>query len=528
MKYILLFILSLFIFSCSSHQHDHNHGSHDEHAHDEHTHENHVDNTEDNHNSDEPEHHHEDVSQQIIAYTDVFELFAEADPFIPHSESAILAHFTHLPSFKPLEKGSVTVQLIKAKDTISQTINKPLRTGIYQFTLTPKSEGNAKLRFIINTNDSISIINIPLITIYASEDEAFHDLENKVASETNAVFFTKEQSWKVDFKTEMPKREPFGQVIRTTGQVQSSQADEVIVSAKMNGVVNLGNSDILEGTFLNKNSRLFSISGSGLADDNATIRFQEAKNNYDKAKQDYDRASRLAQKEAISEKELLDSKAEYKNAQIIYKTISKNFNASGQEIISPIKGYVKQLFIKNGQYVVAGQPIVSISQNKSLIIKTEIQQKYASILGAINSATIRTLHDNKTYSLDELNGKLLSYGRNTNSNNFLIPLNLQIDNKGSFIGGGFVEVYLKTLTNAKALTVPNSALLEEQGVYFVFVQKHPELFEKREVKIGKTDGIRTEITDGLSQNERIVSTGTVLVKLAQSSSSLDAHSGHVH
>jgi hypothetical protein len=143
-------------------------------------------------------------------------------------------------------------------------------------------------------------------------------------------------------------------------------------------------------------------------------------------------------------------------------------------------------------------------------------------------ANIRTLQDNQLYSLKKLNGKVLSYGRTTNDDNYLIPVSLQIDNTGNFVSGGFVEIYLKTLTNAQANTVPNEALLEEQGIFFVYVQITPELFEKREVKIGATDGAKTEILNGLTANERIVSRGAILVKLAQATGTLDAHSGHVH
>ena len=78
------------------------------------------------------------------------------------------------------------------------------------------------------------------------------------------------------------------------------------------------------------------------------------------------------------------------------------------------------------------------------------------------------------------------------------------------------------------MTVPNSSLVEEMGNYFVFVQLTPEFFEKREVKTGKSNGLRTEILSGLKENERIVGKGAVLVKLAQASGKLDAHAGHVH
>ena len=78
------------------------------------------------------------------------------------------------------------------------------------------------------------------------------------------------------------------------------------------------------------------------------------------------------------------------------------------------------------------------------------------------------------------------------------------------------------------VVVPNMSLIEEQGSYFVFVQLHPESFEKREVFAGITDGLHTEVLRGLKENERIVSRGTMLVKMAAASTELDPHSGHVH
>jgi multidrug efflux pump subunit AcrA (membrane-fusion protein) len=193
-----------------------------------------------------------------------------------------------------------------------------------------------------------------------------------------------------------------------------------------------------------------------------------------------------------------------------------------------MSGFVKQVYAKNGGYVEAGQPILTVSQNKFLVLSADLPQKYASVLGSIQTANIRTLQANLTYPFEQLNGKVLSYGKAANSDNFLIPINIQIDNKGSFTAGSFVELYLKTLTNTQALTVPNTALLEEQGNFYVWVQVTPELFEKREVSTGKTDGVCTEILKGIAPDERIVTRGALLIKLAQATGTLDAHSGHVH
>jgi RND family efflux transporter MFP subunit len=481
-----------------------------------------------NQNNQAEESHHDEVSLKITAYSNEFELFAEADPFVVGKPGEILSHFSHLPSFKALESGSMTVRLqINGKET-SHTLDKPTRKGIYKFTLTPKTEGVGQLVFDITTEQGTFQLIAPDIHVFADEHDAIHAAEDIVISSTNAKVFTKEQSWKIDFAIEFPEVEPFGQVIKTIAQVQSAQGDEIIITAKTNGIVVFAAENVLEGKSVSGGQTLFSISGNGLANNNSAVYFQEVKNNYEKAKADYERLAELAKDKITSEKDLLNAKNQYENAKANYDNLVKNFTASGQNITSSKAGFVKQVFVQNGQYVEAGQAIVAISQNKTLLLKAEVQQKYAPVLATINSANIHTPLNNQTYTLEELNGKIVSFGRNTNSDNFLLPINIQIDNKGAFVSGGFVEIYLKALTNSQALTLPNAAIMEEQGSYFVFVQVHPELFEKREVKVGATDGLKTEIVKGITQQERVVTEGAILIKLAQATGTLDAHSGHNH
>ncbi|MBL4561378.1 MAG: efflux RND transporter periplasmic adaptor subunit [Labilibaculum sp.] len=470
----------------------------------------------------------DDVKIQITAYSNEFELFAEADPFVVGNTSEILAHFSHLPNFTALESGSMTARLIVKGIETKHTLNKPTRKGIYKFVLKPDTKGKGKLIFDIKTEKgSFQLVALD-ITVFKDKNNAIKAAESVNVSSTNATVFTKEQSWKIDFATQFPKVEPFGQVIKTTAQIESAQGDEILISAKTNGVVMLYADNVVEGKKVANGQTLFSISGNGLANNNLSSQYAEAKNNYEKTKTDYERLKGLALDKIVSEKALLNAKNLFDNAKVAYDNLNKNFNASGQKVRSLMNGFVKQIFVQNGQYVEAGHPIVSVSQNKTLILKAEVRQKFASILGTINSASIRTLHNNQTYSLEQLNGKVISFGRTTNKDNYLIPISLQIDNKGTFVSGGFVELYLKTRSSSQALTIPNSALLEEQGVYFVFVQVHPELFEKREVKVGASDGLKTEIIKGIKAEERIVTMGAILVKLAQATGTLDAHSGHNH
>ena len=476
----------------------------------------------DNHN----DHAHvHDAKLQLVGYSNNFEVFAESDPFILGSNSTILTHVTSLDDFKPIDKCSITVSLIVGTKGIRQTSAEPIKLGIYEFTLQPEVEGKGKLIFSITTEKGEDKIEIYDIEVFSDEHLAHHTVEEPELSGITAIHFTKEQSWKVAFATDIPKMQRFGDIIKTVAQVQSAQGDEAFVVAKSNGIILFNN--LVEGKNVSNGQTLASISGKGFTD-NSSAYFIEAQNNYEKAKANYDRANELSNEKIISGKDLLQYKMEFENAKTVFDNLKNSFNNQGETVSSPMTGFVKQLFIKSGQYIEAGQPIASISQNKVLMLKAEVQQRYASTLRTVNSANIRTTYNDKTYNLEELNGKILSYGKAVKDDDYLLPITLQINNIGDFISGSFVELYLKSTTNTQTLTIPVSALTEEQGHFFVYVQQTPELFEKREVQVGASDGVDVEIINGINETERVVTKGAVLVKLAQSAGTLDAHSGHVH
>lgn len=476
----------------------------------------------------EHDHEHVDAKVLITGYSDSFELFAEATPFTVGKTASVLVYLTHLKNFKPLLEGKVTLSLIVGSKGIRQSQEVPSRPGIYEFNLTPDAEGSGAIIADIETNGSKHRVEVKGIRVFADEHSAMHDADEQASHKINTVGFTKEQSWKIDFATEDPAVEPFGQIVKTIGQVQSTQGDEVVLTTKTSGVVQISDKGLLEGESVNAGQQLITISGSGLGENSWNVKYAEARNRLQKAKTDYERLSGLAKDRIVPEKERLAANTEFENAKALFDNMNESYNSNGQSIKSPYGGFVKHLFVKNGQHVEVGQAIVTISQNRKLLVFADVQQKYASLLGAIGSANLNVLHDEKTYSLEQLNGKVVTYGKSVNPDNYLIPVVLQIDNVADFVPGSFVQVYLKVRKSSNVLTAPNEALLEEQGYFFVFVQITPELFEKREVRIGATDGLRTEILSGLMQCDRIVTKGAMLVKLAQAAAALDPHSGHVH
>ncbi|MDR2058495.1 MAG: efflux RND transporter periplasmic adaptor subunit [Dysgonamonadaceae bacterium] len=350
-----------------------------------------------------------------------------------------------------------------------------------------------------------------------------HDEENEEnAHLPGAVHFSRQQQEKIPFTIAPPMVEPLGELIRTTARIESSQADEAIISARVPGIVFFSGTHLTEGRNVAAGQTLFSVSGKGLTAYDSGVRLAEAKANYAKVKADYARAQELIREKIISEKDFMQTKTDYETAKAVFDNLSRNFTQGGQQISAPFAGYLKQLLVENGQFVEEGQALAIVSKNKTLLLIADVPSRHAKLLPLLSTATIRG--EGKTmYSLEELNGKILSFGKSLNKDNRLIPVSLQIDNRTGLLPGAFVEIFLKTQTGNPVTTIPVSALIEEQGLFFVYVQLDPESFEKREVTLGATDGIRVEIRSGLDNNERIITQGAMAVKLAQSAGTLNTH-----
>lgn len=491
------------------------------------------------HHHDEEEHHHH--GEPMTAYNQDFELFAEVPTLTVGEDCDILAHFTKLTDFKPLDSTSVTMVLTVGKSVQRIKLDNPQQAGIYPFEITPEQAGCGSLLFEIATGDSINRIGFDHVHVvkhgqeeaeehkhgeHEHEHGEVHEHEHEHAHAANGITFTKEQSWKIDFATEVCQPMRFGSIIRTSAQVLPSQGDERQVSAKASGIVVFSN--LVEGASVSAGQRLLSIESNGMADNNMGVRFQEASANYQSAKADYERKQGLAADKIVSQAELERSRAAYESAKAAYDNLKGNFSQSGATATAPISGYVKSINVLNGAFVEAGQPLVTISQNRDLFIRAEVQPRYYTQLQHITDATFTLPNDGKTYSIESLGGSLVSYGKATDANNPLLPVTFRFRNTVDLMSGNFVTLYIRCESDSEVLTIPNTGLVEEMGNYFVFVQINPELFEKRLVTIGATDGIRTVITSGVKAGERVVSKGATMVKLAQGAGALDPHAGHVH
>ena len=318
----------------------------------------------------------------------------------------------------------------------------------------------------------------------------------------------------------------FGDVIRVGGELLPTPKNDQLVVASRDGLVFFAQSKIQEGTTIKANQKLFSLASGNLINNNLEVEYLQAKAEYEKSKTDFERAKKLVADTIISDNDFLNLKLAYENSELAFSNVQRNYTVGKQQIVAPTSGFVKRIYVAEGEYVQAGDPLMVISDSKRLTLKAEIPQSALHKMHSIQSAKFYTPYNKKVYSTTNLNGELVSWGKSAAENSFYIPLFFEIDNQGDLIPGTFVDIYLKTKTDANSLAIPRTAIMEEFGNYYVYIDCHEE-WEKRYVTIGGTDGELTKITDGLAIGEMVATKNVSRIKLSLMSGDLPAHA-HAH
>lgn len=350
-----------------------------------------------------------------------------------------------------------------------------------------------------------------------------HDHGKEAAGHSDEIILPKAKAEAAGVKVSTIEPGTFEQVIKTSGQILAAQGDESVAVATVPGVVSF-RGQVTEGMNVGKGTALVTISSSNIADGDPV---QRARIAYDISKKEYERMKALVKNKIVSDKDFAQAEQNFENARISYEALAKNHTAGGQAVTSPISGFVKNILVKEGDYVNIGQPLVSVTQNHRLFLRAEVSEKYYSYLRTINSANFRTPYNNKVYELRELDGRMLSFGKAAGENSFYVPVTFEFDNKGDVIPGSFVEVYLLSAPMENVISLPRTALTEEQGLFFVYLQLDEEGYKKQEVTLGADNGKSVQILSGVKAGDRIVTSGAYQVKLASASNAIPAHS-HEH
>ena len=467
-------------------------------------------------------------SLAFTMYTEKTELFLEFKPLIVGAESRFAAHFTALGDvFKAIDEGTITLTLIGKADSQAIVSDKPEVPGIFRLRMKPEKAGIYKLVFDIKTPAFTDKITLENVEVFPNEKTA---LEKQPATEAGGsdITYLKEQAWKVEFANAPAKVQPFSEVVKTSGQILASPGDEAVLTAQISGIVSFSGKNMVAGTTIGAGAKLFTVKSNEVVASNLGAAVQQAENNLVAAKKNFERASELVKDKIISEKEFLEAKRQLENAQtqLDNVSVSKKFNQNRQSVSAPISGFLKNILVENGAFVQAGQPLATICKSKRLLLRVDVSQKYFPKLASFTAANFKAADGGQVFSTRNLNGRFVSTGKSAEAGSPFLPIHFEIDNVGNFIPGAVVEVFLQSGTKP-ALVIPTTALLEEQGIFYAYIQMEGESFQKRELKIGASDGLNVQVLSGITEGERVVTKGAYQIKLSTASGTLPAH-GHEH
>lgn len=141
-------------------------------------------------------------------------------------------------------------------------------------------------------------------------------------------------------------------------------------------------------------------------------------------------------------------------------------------VTSPISGTVSNVFSKIGSYVDVSSPVAEIVDNGSLHLDLNVFEKDLPML-KVGQVIHFTLTNNPA---NEYDAKIYSIGTSFENESKTIPIHATVQGNKTGLIDGMNITAIVSLNNITAPAVPNDAIVEAEGKYYIFIvtNKEPE------------------------------------------------------
>jgi HlyD family secretion protein len=308
-----------------------------------------------------------------------------------------------------------------------------------------------------------------------------------------------------------------------TGKV--SPRDEILIKPQISGIV----SDVLKkaGDFVKIGDIIATVKviPEVAQLNSAESRVNVAQINLAQIKTEFDRQKQLFEKGVIAREEMDKSEADYKkaveelenskdNLDIIKSGISKKTaQYSNTQIRSTITGMILDVPVKKGNSVIQantfndGTTIATVADMNDMIFigkidETEVGRVHTNMpmklsIGAIESKKFDATLEYIAPKGVEENGAIL----------FEIKAAARIPDTVVVRAGYSANAEIVLAKAEKVLTIPESSITFSNDSAYVYILKdstdQKQIFDKKNIRIGLSDGIKVEIKEGLDKGDRI-------------------------
>lgn len=189
------------------------------------------------------------------------------------------------------------------------------------------------------------------------------------------------------------------------------------------------------------------------------------------------------------------------------KTLETNRQASPLMTYQSLyDGFVDKLLVNEGEYTEIGQPILQLADLRSVWVKAEVYANEIKYLNERTEASIRI----EVLPQNVFKGKIVFENPTLEENTKVNLVRFRIDNDNNKIKPGMMARVTLEHQPKQALVIPKAALLIG-SMTMVWIEVEPGMFESRTVKTGIENKQFAEITSGLNEGDRVVTSGAYLL-----------------
>lgn len=311
----------------------------------------------------------------------------------------------------------------------------------------------------------------------------------------------------------------FNDVIKVSGTIMPSTGRAGIIAAPTAGIITFSRG-IERGSRVAAGTVIATVRSSDVSGGDPNM---GAKAAYDAARRELDRLKPLYEDKLVTASEYNAAVRAYEEASAAYSA-----KASTGAVRSSISGVITSIDVAEGQYVQVGETVATVSSSDRLTMRADVPEKYYQRIAGINDAVVSLPYSDSVITLSSIGGERVSAAATTPLTPGYVPVYFSFNNDGSVLPGASVEAYLLGNATDNVISVPVTALSEQQGLMYVFLRLDDECYTKVPVKTGRSDGKRIEIVSGLKPGDEVVATGTTTVRIAESSGVVPEGHSHNH
>lgn len=194
---------------------------------------------------------------------------------------------------------------------------------------------------------------------------------------------------------------------------------------------------------------------------------------------------------------------------------------------APFAGTITEKDVVIEERVGPSTKLFDLADLSSVWVQADIYEKDLSLLAGLQGRTIRFRTD--SYPDRTFEAEVFYSGDIVDPQTRTVRLMAVADNADRLLNPGqFATIELPVGTAAEVLQVPSTALQEDGDETYLFVHHEGEQFERRDVRVGRrVPGQAVEIVAGLQPGEPVVVRGAFALKSAMLGEAL-GEAGHAH